>query len=50
MHKREITIAKPADFNSVTLDNIHISPFFNSKIYSQISIIHNTTCYVGILS
>lgn len=50
MHKRAITTAKPADFNSLTLDVIHITTFFNSKIYLQIKIIHNTSCFVEILT
>lgn len=36
MHKRAITTEKPADFNSLTLDVIHITTFFNSNIYLQI--------------
>lgn len=33
MHKRALTIAITADFDSMTLDDIHISPFFNSKVF-----------------
>lgn len=45
MHKRALTIAKTADFDSMTLDDIHISPFFNSKVFvSQILCKHNTSC------
>lgn len=35
MHKRALTIAITADFNSMTLDDIHISPFFNSKVFRK---------------
>lgn len=50
MHKRALTIAITADFNSMTLDDIHISPFFNSKVFfSQILCKHNTSCFGKIL-
>lgn len=51
MHKHAITIAIPADFNSLTpLIYIYISPFFNSKIYLQIFILHKTSCNVENIS